>query len=386
MNSALSWRTDGSSAPGASRAMRFRSSEAMRTSALIEVLVCGLPSAEKLLSIFMSETSNDTPRAKITLRWILGRFSAHFAGLGAAILGVLCFSLTVPATRAAVPELGALLVGAGRSVIAGGLALLVLAARREQLPARADLKSLALVALGVIFGFPLCSAIALRSVPAVHALVIIGLVPMTTALLAVVRNGERPSSKFWLASSLGAVSVLAFGFTQAKLQLVAADGWMLAAVFSAAFGYSEGARLTPRLGGWRVISWALVLSLPFTLGLSFFALSLQPLSSTVSWRAWLGLGYVGVVSMYLGFFAWYRGLSRTTIARASQVQLAQPVLGFFWSWLLLGERVTPAMLITAGFVVACAAWASHSRVQRAPVTQLGSNRTASGRTVRVRIS
>jgi drug/metabolite transporter (DMT)-like permease len=285
-----------------------------------------------------------------------------------------------------VPELGALLVGAGRSVIAGGLALLVLLARREHLPARADLRSLALVALGVVFGFPLCSAIALQSVPAVHALVIIGLIPMATALLAVLRNGERPSPKFWLASTFGAASVFAFGFTQGNLQLVAADGWMLAAVFSAAFGYSEGARLTPRLGGWRVISWALVLSLPFTVGLSLWAVSSTPLEAAISWRAWLGLGYVGVVSMYLGFFAWYRGLTRTSIARASQVQLAQPVLGFFWSWLLLGEQVTPAMSLTAGFVLVCAAWASQSRARPALVPQRKTSRNPSGRTAAVRIS
>jgi drug/metabolite transporter (DMT)-like permease len=264
--------------------------------------------------------------------------------------------------------------------------LAVLAVRRERLPARADLSSLALVALGVVFGFPLCSAVALRSVPAVHALVIIGLLPMATALVAVLRNGERPSPKFWLASSFGAASVLAFGFTQARLQIAAADAWMLAAVASVAVGYSEGARLTPRLGGWRVISWALVLSLPFTLGLSIWAVIVEPLRAEISWRAWLGLGYVGVVSMYLAFFAWYRGLTRTTIARASQVQLAQPVLGFFWSWLLLGERVTPAMLLTAGFVLVCAAWASRSRAQRVPAPRFQSSGSASGRTATVRIS
>lgn len=329
-----------------------------------------------LLSIFMSELSNDTPRSPVTLRTLLNWFSGQFAGLGAAGVGVLCFSLTVPATRAAVPELGALLVGAGRSVIAGALAVLVLAVRREHLPARADLKSLALVALGVVFGFPLCSAIALRSVPAVHALVIIGLVPMATALLAVLRNGERPSPKFWLASSLGAASVFAFGFTQASLHVAVADGWMLAAVLSAAFGYSEGARLTPRLGGWRVISWALVLSLPLTSSLSLWAVRTQPLPAAFSWRAGLGFAYVGVVSMYLGFFAWYRGLTRTTIARASQVQLAQPVLGFLWCWLLLGERVTAQMLVTAGFVLVCAAWASRSRAPAAQIAQHPSARRA----------
>jgi drug/metabolite transporter (DMT)-like permease len=146
------------------------------------------------------------------------------------------------------------------------------------------------------------------------------------------------------------------------LRVSAADVWLLAGVFGAAFGYGEGARLTRRLGGWRVISWALVLSLPLTLLLSLVAVNLRPLHSAISGRAWLGFGYVGVVSMYLGFFAWYRGLTRTTIARASQVQLAQPVLGMFWSWLLLGERVTAPMLVTAGFVVLCAAWATRSRI------------------------
>lgn len=324
----------------------------------------------------MSELSNDTLRVAITLRTISNAVSRHFAGLGAALIGVLCFSLTVPATRVSVPELGAIFVGAGRSVIAGALALLVLTLKRERVPERADLKSLSLVASGVVFGFPLCSAIALRSVPAVHALVIVGLVPMATAILAVLRNGERPSSKFWLASTLGALSVFAFGFTQAHLRLAAADGWMLASVACAAYGYSEGARLTPRLGGWRVISWALVLSLPFSMALSIWAVIAQPPQALISWRAWLGLGYVGVVSTYLGYFAWYRGLTRTSIARASQVQLAQPVLGFLWSWLLLGERVTPAMLSTAGFVLVCAAWASRSRSQPPQPASLKRSRAA----------
>ncbi|MEO6598229.1 MAG: DMT family transporter [Polyangiaceae bacterium] len=304
--------------------------------------------------------SNDTLSGWVTLRALRAAIASHFRGLGAAGLGVACFSLTVPATRVAVPELGVLLVGAGRAVIASALALLVLAWRRERLPARADLPSLAIVALGVVLGFPLCSAIALRSVPASHALVIIGLVPMATALVAVLRNGERPLPKFWLASALGAASVIVFGLTQASLHLVAADGWMLIAVLSAATGYAEGARLTRRLGGWRVISWALVLSLPLTLGLSSLSLAQDPLPLVVSWRAWLGLGYAGVVSMYLGFFAWYHGLTRTSVARASQVQLAQPVLGMFWSWLLLGERLTAPMLVTSGFVVLCATWASRS--------------------------
>ena len=279
------------------------------------------------------------------------------------MLGVLCFSLTVTATRAAVPELGALFVGAGRSLVAGTIALWVLLARGERLPSRKDLRALALVALGVVFGFPLCSAIALRSVPAVHALVVIGLIPMATALVAVVRNGERPSPAFWLASSCGALAVFAFGLTQSSLHIATADLWLLACVLFAAFGYGEGAKLTPRLGGWRVISWALVLSLPVTIALTAYAVEHHPITRSVSLKAWLGFGYVGIISMYLGFFAWYRGLAQTTIARASQVQLAQPVLGMGWSWLLLGETVTAAMLLTASFVILAAACASRTRVR-----------------------
>ncbi len=282
---------------------------------------------------------------------------------------MLCFSFTVTATRAAVPELGALFVGAGRSLVAGTIALWVLLARGERLPSAKDLRALCLVAIGVVLGFPLCSAIALQSVPAVHALVLIGLVPMATALVAVVRNGERPSPAFWLASTCGALAVFAFGLTQSALHVATADLWLLACVLFAAFGYGEGAKLTPRLGGWRVISWALVLSLPLTIALTAYATTEHPITRAVSAKAWLGFAYVGVVSMYLGFFAWYRGLAQTTIARASQVQLAQPVLGMLWSWLLLGETVTAPMLFTAGFVVLAAVCASRTRV-RVSSTQL----------------
>jgi len=282
--------------------------------------------------------------------------------MGLAVLAVACFSLTVPATRAAVPELGALLVGAGRSAVAALLALCVLLVRRDPLPQRSQLLPLCWVALGVAFVWPLCSAQALRSVPSVHALVIIGLVPMVTALFAVFRNGERPSRAFWTASVLGAAAVFTFGVTQAPLHFASADAWLVLAVIGAAFGYSEGARLTPSMGGWRVISWALVLTLPLSFSITAYAFARHPVHQ-VSWGAGLGFGYVAVVSMYLGLFAWYRGLALTGVARASQVQLAQPVLGFFWSWLLLGEAVSGATLLTALFVLACAASASRARVR-----------------------
>ncbi len=160
---------------------------------------------------------------------------------------------------------------------------------------------------------------------------------------------------------------------------------MLAAVLGAAFGYSEGARLTPRLGGWRVISWALVLSLPLTLGLSLWALTLQPLPAAISWRAWLGLGYIVWSACTWGFFAWYRGLTRTTIARASQVQLAQPVLGFFWSWLLLGDG-SPGHVAHGRFCLGLCRLGQPERVRPAPAARFQSSGTASGRTATARIS
>jgi drug/metabolite transporter (DMT)-like permease len=279
------------------------------------------------------------------------------------VLAVLAFSLTLPATRAAVPELGAVFVGAGRSVIAGLVALAVLALRRERFPRRYALP-LAFTALGVVFGFPLASALALRSVPAAHATIVIGLVPLATALYAMVRTGERPSLEFWVASLAGAFAVLLFGHSRGGLELGGADGWLLLAVAFAAFGYSEGARLARELGGFRVISWALVLSLPGCALLGAFAWP-ERSPFTASAGALGGLAYVSFFSMYLGMVAWYHGLSRGSLARASQIQLIQPVLSLAWAYLLLGEQIGLETLATAALVLACVLWSRRARVATA---------------------
>ncbi|HEY3494660.1 MAG TPA: DMT family transporter [Polyangiaceae bacterium] len=275
----------------------------------------------------------------------------------AAVLG---FSLTLPATRAAVPELGAWFVAAGRSVLAGLLALLLLGVRRERFPA-AHAKSLVLVAATVVFGFPLATALALRSVPASHATIVIGLVPIATALYAVLRNGERPSREFWVASVVGAAAVVLFGESRGGLAFLGADGWLLASVLLAAVGYSEGARLAKVLGGFRVISWALVIALPVSLPLAWFGRPERPLAEA-SALALAGLLYVSFVSMYLGMIAWYRGLARGSIASASQIQLIQPVLSLGWAWLLLGEVLSARTLACAFVVLACAGRARRARV------------------------
>jgi drug/metabolite transporter (DMT)-like permease len=279
------------------------------------------------------------------------------------LLAVLGFSLTAPATRAAVPELGATFVGAARSLIAGCLALGVLAWKRER-PPWAHWRALAAVGAGVVVGFPLTSAVALASVPATHATVVIGVVPVASAVYAVLRDRERGSLGFWCASAAGALAVALFGATRSGFRVESADLWLLAAVACAALGYTEGARLARTLGGWRVISWALLLCLPLSAVLGVVSYPERGLAHA-SRGALLGLGYVSIVSMYLAFFAWYRGLSLGSIARASQVQFLQPLLGLAWSNLLLNERVDEDTLLAGALVLGCAFLARRARVSGA---------------------
>lgn len=274
---------------------------------------------------------------------------ADLAGLVLGGLGVLGFSMTLPATKVAVAELDGTVVGLGRALAAALLAALVLLARRERLPSAAHLPGLALVGAGVVVGFPLLSALALERVDAAHGAVLTGLLPMATAIGGVLRAGERPSAAFWLVSVLGLAAVLAFAASMGGGAPQPADLLLLAAVAAAGLGYAEGGRLARELGGWQVISWALLLTAPFIalpVGLRALATGLA-----ASPAAWLGFAYVATVSMYLAFFAWYRGLALGGIARVGQLQLAQPVLTLLWSALLLGERVTLPTALAALAVI-----------------------------------
>ncbi|MBB5293810.1 DMT family transporter (plasmid) [Deinococcus metallilatus] len=269
-----------------------------------------------------------------------------------AALGVLCFSFTLPATRLAVPEFGGYTVGFGRAVVAALLAVALLLARRERLPARRHWRGLGLVALGVVFGFPVLTSLALRTVPSSHGAVVVGLLPAATAVAAVLLTRERPRPVFWLVCALGVVAVLWFAATTGAGHLETGDVYMLLAVLLAAVGYAEGGRLARQLDGWRVVSWALVFSLPFAL----IATLLAPWPTHLpSPGAWAAFGYVSMVSMFLGFFAWYRGLALGGVARAGQVQLVQPVLTVVWSALLLGEGLDGRTILAALLVVAVAA-------------------------------
>ena len=277
------------------------------------------------------------------------------AGWINGLAGVVIFSGSLPATRAAVMQLDPVFLTVARAAIAGILALGLLLAFREKRPARSDIGSLAVVAAGVVVGFPLLSALALRHVTSAHSIVFIGLLPLATAIFGVVRGGERPKPAFWAFSLFGSALVVGFALIQGLTASPVGDGLMLAAIVVCGLGYAEGARLSRRLGGWQVISWALVLSLPLMLAA---ALLKMPASfADIGAPAWIGLAYVSLFSMLIGFVFWYRGLAQGGIAAVGQLQLLQPFFGLALAAWLLHERVTWLMLAATVGVVLCVAGA-----------------------------
>ncbi|WP_294645550.1 DMT family transporter [uncultured Aureimonas sp.] len=277
------------------------------------------------------------------------------AGWGSGLLGVLIFSGSLPATRVAVASLPPLFLTSARATIAAVLAAALLRILKQRRPQRSDLPGLAIVALGVVVGFPLLTALALQTVTASHSIVFIGLLPLTTAIFGVVRAGERPRPAFWLFSGLGALLGSGFAVVQGGRGSWQGDALMVAAVLVCGLGYAEGARLSRRLGGWQVISWALVLSLPAMAGLAI--LTRPPSFASTGVPAWAGLAYVSVFSMLVGFVFWYRGLARGGIAGVGQLQLLQPFCGLALAGWLLGEAVPPLMVAVTLGVVACVAGA-----------------------------
>jgi len=276
-------------------------------------------------------------------------------GWGSGLTGVVIFSGSLPATRIAVGGLSPLFLTSARAAIAAALGALLLAAARQRRPAAADLLPLAVVSLGVVVGFPLLTALALQTITAARSIVFVGLLPLATALFAVVRAGERPQAPFWLFSSLGAAVVAGFALANGGNGAAAGDAAMLGAILLCGLGYAEGARLSRRLGGWQVISWALLIAAPLAI---VTAVVTRPADfATVSPAAWIGLGYVSVFSMLVGFVFWYRGLARGGIAGVGQLQLLQPFLGLALAAALLDETVAWPMAAATGAVVGCVALA-----------------------------
>ena len=276
-------------------------------------------------------------------------------GWGSGLIGVLIFSGSLPATRVAVAGFSPLFLTGARAAIAALLGTACLMLLRQQWPSRADIRPLAVVALGVVLGFPLLTALALQHIPSARSIVFIGLLPLATALFGVLRGGERPSPVFWLFSGLGSATVVGFTLANSDSGSLTGDLLMVAAVLLCGLGYAEGATLSRRLGGWQVISWALVLSLPIMAG--FTLLTLPASFAQAGIPAWLGLAYVSLFSMLIGFVFWYRGLVQGGIAAVGQLQLLQPFFGLLLAALLLGETVGWQMVATSIAVVACVAGA-----------------------------
>ncbi|MBP1843377.1 drug/metabolite transporter (DMT)-like permease [Rhizobium petrolearium] len=276
-------------------------------------------------------------------------------GWGSGLLGVIIFSGSLPATRVAVADFSPLFLTSARAVIAAMFGAALLFTLRQPRPAFGDLLSLAVVAIGVVIGFPLLTALALQYITSAHSIVFIGLLPLATAIFGVLRGGEHPNPFFWLFSGLGSVIVTGFALTFGGEVSVTGGLLMFAAIVICGLGYAEGAKLSRTLGGWQVISWALILALPL---MAAFALTTLPDTwQGIGSASWIGLAYVSIFSMLVGFVFWYRGLALGGIAAVGQLQLLQPFFGLLLASGLLHEEVSAMMVVATLATVLCVAGA-----------------------------
>ncbi|MFJ8647988.1 DMT family transporter [Streptomyces sp. NPDC093546] len=281
--------------------------------------------------------------------------AADRRGMGTllASLGVVSFSLTFPSTAWGLESFGPWSLVAVRSTLAALIAGAFLLALRVPVPDRRHWAGLAVVGGGVVVGFPLLTTLALRTSTTSHAAVVVGLLPLTTAVFAAVRTGRRPSRAFWAAALAGAAVVIAFTVQQSGGDVSAGDLYLFGALLVCAAGYTEGGRLARVMPGWQVIGWALVMCLPLAVAGSAVALAYEPVRLTT--HGVVGLVWVAAGSTFFGLYVWYRGMAAVGIARASQLQLAQPLLTLAWSVWLLGESVSAAAPLAAGAVLVCIA-------------------------------
>jgi drug/metabolite transporter (DMT)-like permease len=280
-----------------------------------------------------------------------------------AFVGVLLFSFSVPMTKVAVGGFNPFLTAMGRAVIAGVLATAFLTLRRVPLPAREHLTPIVFTMIGAVFGWPILLALALERTSSAHVAVIAAFMPLTTALFAVLRAHERVSGQFWLAAVAGSLALVVFALSRGGAQGadLTADLLVVGAVLMSSWCYVEGASVTKAMPGWQVISWVVVLALPITVPASaviWVRTSADYTPTTAEWACLLGLG---ISSIYLAFFAWYRGLALAGIAYGSQVQQVQALLTLLWSALLLGETVTLGTVLAAVVVIACVVWGQRAR-------------------------
>ena len=289
----------------------------------------------------MSELSMSKVKENTAQGWLNG------------FIGVVLFSGSLPATRVAVLEFNPIFVTLARASIAGILALIALLVFKQKRPERKQIFPLLIVAIGVVVGFPLLSALALQYVTSAHSIVFIGILPVATAIFGIIRGGERPKPVFWVFSIIGSLLVAGYAVAQGLTASPIGDILMFGAIVLCGLGYAEGAKLTKLLGGWQVISWALVLSLPVMIPLSFIYVpaSFEGIGS----GAWIGLAYVSLFSMFIGFIFWYNGLAQGGTATVGQLQLLQPFFGLALASLLLHEKVSIGMLAVTVGVILCVA-------------------------------
>ncbi len=279
------------------------------------------------------------------------------------LIGVILFSGSMPATKLAVMDMSPSFVTVTRAGLAGILALMALLLFKEKRPTKAQLPSLFIVAISAVIAFPLLSALALAYISSAHSLIFVGLLPLSTAVFAVLRGSERPQPLFWLFSVFGAGLVMAFAFSKGESTSLVGDGLMLLSIIFCGLGYAEGAKLSVQLGGWQVISWALVIALPIMLPLIIYLLPNN--LEQVSLKAWIGLGYIAVFSMLVGFIFWYKGLAQGGIAAVGQLQLLQPFLGLVLAASILHEEISIWLICTMFAVILCVAGSKRYAHQKA---------------------
>lgn len=268
-------------------------------------------------------------------------------------IGVLLFSGSLPATRVAVLEFDPVFLTAARASIAGIIAFLALVLFKQKRPARNQIIPLLIVSVGVVIGFPLLSALALKYITSAHSLVFIGILPVATAVFGIIRGGERPKPIFWIFSIIGSLLVVGYAIAQGITSSPTGNALMLGAVILCGLGYAEGAKLTKDLGGWQVISWSLIISFPLTLVLTYIYM---PLSiNDITTNAWISLSYVSFFSMFLGFVFWYKGLAQGGTATVGQLQLLQPFFGLTLAAFILQEKVSIGMIAITLGVILCVA-------------------------------
>jgi len=272
----------------------------------------------------------------------------YVRGLGWGMLGVLMFSGGIPATRLAVAELPVIFVGSGRAVVAGLLSLLLLLLLKQKIPARQHWPALAVVAFGAVFAYPIFSAIAMQTVDASHGILVSTVMPLFTAIFGAWLGKQWPKAGFWGCALAGSAAVLWYAEGSTSGGLAAGDWWLILACICCGLSYAQGGLLARHIGSWQVICWALVFSLPLLLPLCWYY---QPVDYAVSLQSWLGFAYLAIFSMFLGFFAWYKGLALGGVAQIGQLQLLTPFLAFSWSALWLGESISALQWLVAAVVV-----------------------------------